>query len=358
MNDISHDLLEGVHDPHIFKAVFMAGAPGSGKSTVRQQLFGGTGLKLTDADEVRRAYLHMGKPGDYNIYDRVAQKQQLSYTEQRLGIIMDRTAWWAPSIRNTTHELRSLGYDVAMVHVWAPLDVSLQRVATRATLTGRQVPEHEVIKRYQGLSENIRDYAELFGDQFWFVDNSRDHAQVRLVKSQITQWLHTPTQTPQAMAWKKAQGVHLQENAHMKSKSTKKTSAGVIITDGTHVLLGHTTNSQRWDIPKGGVDQGETALEAAVRELAEETGLRITPDKLQYLGRHSYSDRKDLELFLWKVVQMPDPHMLHCVSEFYNEQEGAWQPELDAFQVVPWSDADHMVGKNLRRVMRHIQNQI
>src|SRR6056300_1512344 len=36
---------EGVNDPHIFKAVFMAGGPGSGKSFVAQNILGGTGLR-------------------------------------------------------------------------------------------------------------------------------------------------------------------------------------------------------------------------------------------------------------------------------------------------------------------------
>jgi adenylylsulfate kinase-like enzyme len=30
---------EGVYDPHIFKAVFMAGSPGAGKSTIANKLF-------------------------------------------------------------------------------------------------------------------------------------------------------------------------------------------------------------------------------------------------------------------------------------------------------------------------------
>lgn len=50
-----------------------------------------------------------------------------------------------------------------------------------------------------------------------------------------------------------------------------------------------------WVTPGGGIDPGETEREAAVRELAEETGYRTTEDRLvgplaRRLVRHGYSD--------------------------------------------------------------------
>ena len=45
------DLQEGVYDPNIFKAFFLAGGPGSGKSYVVARGAGGLGLRVVDSDE-------------------------------------------------------------------------------------------------------------------------------------------------------------------------------------------------------------------------------------------------------------------------------------------------------------------
>src|SRR5215469_2910826 len=95
----------------------------------------------------------------------------------------------------------------------------------------------------------------------------------------------------------------------------KTTSCGVIVTDGERLLLGHASRSPRWDIPKGGVEPGETFAAAARRELQEETGLVARETALTPLGVKPYPRDKDLALFAWVVKALPDPQTLIC-SEY------------------------------------------
>ena len=46
-----YELQEGLYDPNIFKAFFLAGGPGSGKSYIARQATGGTGLKTVNSDD-------------------------------------------------------------------------------------------------------------------------------------------------------------------------------------------------------------------------------------------------------------------------------------------------------------------
>ncbi len=42
------------------------------------------------------------------------------------------------------------------------------------------------------------------------------------------------------------------------------------------------TDSIEWEIPAGGIDEGESAVHAAAREVLEETGYRVEPPRLVY----------------------------------------------------------------------------
>ncbi|MCF4099084.1 NUDIX domain-containing protein [Maritalea mediterranea] len=51
--------------------------------------------------------------------------------------------------------------------------------------------------------------------------------------------------------------------------------ARIMLVDGERVLLIRQTYVRGWQFPGGGVEPGETALEAGMRETFEETGLRV-----------------------------------------------------------------------------------
>ncbi len=133
----------------------------------------------------------------------------------------------------------------------------------------------------------------------------------------------------------------------------KRTSCGVVITDGRCILLGHATRSPRWDIPKGMAEPDEAFPAAAVRELEEETGLSVPESDLRPLGVHTYMRDKDLALFAWTPPKLPSPEKLTCRSTFALPS-GAIVPEFDRFGLFPWDEALTKVGKNLARVLRTI----
>jgi 8-oxo-dGTP pyrophosphatase MutT (NUDIX family) len=70
-----------------------------------------------------------------------------------------------------------------------------------------------------------------------------------------------------------------------------KTSAGLAIIYDNKILLAHTT-SRGWygsyGIPKGGIDKGESKLDAAIRETREEVGITI-PKNLIDKTEHTFT---------------------------------------------------------------------
>ena len=97
-------LTEGVYDPHIFKAFFLAGGPGSGKSYVQRRLFAGTGMKVVNSDNfLTNSLKKAGQSLDLRSIEggildamrgrakRQTGNQMDLHIQNRLGIVVDGT---------------------------------------------------------------------------------------------------------------------------------------------------------------------------------------------------------------------------------------------------------------------------
>ena len=61
--------------------------------------------------------------------------------------------------------------------------------------------------------------------------------------------------------------------------------AGILIEDDRILLIEHTKNNRKyWLVPGGGVDWGESAAEALIREFKEETSLNIEVEKFLFIS--------------------------------------------------------------------------
>ena len=115
------------------------------------------------------------------------------------------------------------------------------------------------------------------------------------------------------------------------SSRLRRLSCGIVVLAPTReLLLCHVTGQRHWDLPKGGIHDGETPAEAARRETREETGLDFAPDALLDLGRFAYTSKKDLHLFAAPSPRI-DPACLCCESTFVERGSLRRLPEMDGF---------------------------
>ena len=198
------ELQEGLQDPNIFKAFFLAGGPGSGKSYVVRYSTGGTGLRVVNSDDVFEKYLKdaglsMKMPPEEweeNQKERkrakkVTTSRQANYIEGRIGMVIDGTGKEYDKIRAQKADLEALGYDTHMIFVNTSLDVALERNTKRE----RTVPEDVAITSWKTVQGNIGKFSSLFRGAFIPVDNNQADDDIematfkevkRLLKKKVT----------------------------------------------------------------------------------------------------------------------------------------------------------------------------
>ena len=207
-------LQEGLYDPNIFKAYFLAGGPGSGKSYVVKKSTGGTGLKIVNSDDIfekllKQANLSLKMPDDEliprdKVRDRAKALTKLrrdNYVEGRLGLVIDGTGKDLDKITNQASDLKQIGYDVYMIFVNTSLDVALENNQKRA----RTLKDNIVKDSWNAVQNNMGKFQRYFGGKnFIIVDNNEVDKDGRLFDTcfkRVKALLSNKVVNPTAKRW-------------------------------------------------------------------------------------------------------------------------------------------------------------
>ena len=219
----------GVYDPGVLKAVFLAGGPGSGKSYQSEQLFGvpktsaivtssACGLKLVNPDPYFEHYMRqqgidpktlgqLSAEDNYRVCEapdsprqhakRVNQAWLKAWLAGRVGLVIDGTGDDLAKITKQKRELEALGYDTFMVFVNTSLPVAQARNTKRARSLAPELVEHI----WNEVQKNIGGFQQLFDRGFAVVDASVPGPTPAAVIKAVNRFLREPTRNHIGKAW-------------------------------------------------------------------------------------------------------------------------------------------------------------
>jgi hypothetical protein len=226
VNEEFEILLEGVHDQGIFKAIFLAGGPGSGKDFVLNNTLDGQGLTEINSDKaleflMDKEGLNKTMPADETEKRNLVRGRAKNITELRQqlallgrnGLIINGTGDDVAKTKKIKDQLEKLGYESSMLLVNTRDDISAQRNIERGQRGGRAVPEPIRKEKWDNVQNARTEYAKMFGANYSEFDNSEDLRQadpetVKAKKDELLslfnkfrEFVATPPQSQEAQFW-------------------------------------------------------------------------------------------------------------------------------------------------------------
>ena len=213
-------LNEGVNDPAIFKAVFLAGGPGSGKSfIVGKTALAPLGYRVVNSDDafenaMKKAGMEMTSDNIFSVQGqelrgkavKLTGTKQAIYLKGRLGIVIDGTGKDAEKILKQKKKLESMGYETAMIFVNTNIGTAVDNDAKRDRTVGKDA----VTAMWSAVQDNIGRFQTMFGkENFYVVDNSagriKNNAEAdretRSAYVGISKWTKIPPKSKLAKKW-------------------------------------------------------------------------------------------------------------------------------------------------------------
>ncbi|MGC4128446.1 MAG: NUDIX domain-containing protein [Bergeyella sp.] len=121
-------------------------------------------------------------------------------------------------------------------------------------------------------------------------------------------------------------------------------AGGVVVNDSGEILF--IRRFEKWDLPKGKAEKGETPEDTAVREIEEETGLKGAVIR-QFLNTtyHIYTERNGEKIL--KIVHW-------FIMDYHGKQSPIPQIEEGILEV-SWKNEDEIRGQVLGKTFRNIE---
>lgn len=139
----------------------------------------------------------------------------------------------------------------------------------------------------------------------------------------------------------------------------ERTSAGGIVArvrDGRlYIVLTREKGLSAYVIPKGGLEPGETLIEAARREIREEAGL----SRLKLIEKLGIRERLDVHKKRWIVAHyflFVTDQDLEEPADRANHYDPGWFP-LDELPELFWPEQRELIETNRKRICRSIASQ-
>ena len=219
-------LREGVHDKGIFKAVFLAGGPGSGKDYVLSNTLDGHGMIEINSDKALEYLMDKEKldktmPGNEAAQRNVVRKKAKDITEirnrlalhGRNGLIINGTGDDPEKYAKIKKKLEAMGYDTSMIMVNTDDEVSRARNVERGQRGGRTVPENIRKEKWESVQAARGEMSKIFRNNYIEFDNSEDLRQaspdvvkakkdeMQQIFKQIQKFVNAPPKHENAQNW-------------------------------------------------------------------------------------------------------------------------------------------------------------
>lgn len=127
--------------------------------------------------------------------------------------------------------------------------------------------------------------------------------------------------------------------------------------DGPEIIL----PGLEWQMPQGGIDEGETPLAAAIREMREETSVSNATLLAEAANWHSYDLPQDIYQKAWKGRFHGQRQKWFAFRFEGDEREidilhpaGGVKPEFDAYKWVPMADLPGLIIPFKRQVYEKV----